>query len=97
MVKELYTRELEELEEPRLAADVKEIEGAIGILTQAGFHPLRNGNGSILLKDAETLERPERVAVALVQAGYPPSRLVVERGDLESYFLKLVGGEKEAK
>ena len=96
VVNELYTRELEELENPRLAVDVNDIDGALAALTKVGFNPRRNSHNSILLKDSPALEHPEQVAVALVQAGFPPSRLVIERGDLESYFLKLVGAEKEA-
>jgi ABC-2 type transport system ATP-binding protein len=95
MVKELYTRELEDLEETRLAVDVVNTEGAINALQKIGFNPRLNGNNSILLKDTGALEHPEKVATALVQAGFPPSRLVIERSDLESYFLKLVGAAKE--
>ncbi len=96
MVKELYTRELEDLEEPRLAVDVRDMEGAVTALKKTGFTPHPNGNNSILLKDTVALEHPEQVAAALVQAGFPPYRLVIERSDLESYFLKLVGAAKEA-
>lgn len=95
MVKELYTRELEELEEARLAVDVRNAEGAVTALKKLGYSPRLNGNNSILLKDVVALERPEQVATELVQAGFPPSRLVIERSDLESYFLKLVRAAKE--
>ncbi|HTY81307.1 MAG TPA: ABC transporter ATP-binding protein [Dehalococcoidales bacterium] len=95
MVKELYTRELADLEEPRLAADVGNAGGAISALVKRGFAAYPNGNHTILFKDAIAIERPEQVAAALVQEGFPPSRLVIERIDLESYFLKLVGAAKE--
>jgi ABC-2 type transport system ATP-binding protein len=98
MVKELYTHELEELEEPRLAVDVKDTAPAIAALQKSGFSPRMDGaNHALVLKDALALRHPDRIATLLVQAGFPPSRLVVESGDLESYFLKLVGAEKEAK
>jgi ABC-2 type transport system ATP-binding protein len=95
MVKELYTRELQELEEPGLAVDVRDREGAMNALKKTGFNPRLNGNNSILLKDTAALEHPEQVSIVLVQAGFPPYRLVIEHSDLEAYFLKLVGAAKE--
>jgi ABC-2 type transport system ATP-binding protein len=37
------------------------------------------------------MQHPDVVATLLVHAGSPPSRLVIEQGDFESYFLELVG------
>jgi ABC-2 type transport system ATP-binding protein len=96
MVKELYTGELEELEEPRLTIDVKDTAPAIAELKKSGFNPRLDGNNALVIRDAGALNHPDIIAKLLVQAGFPPTRLVIERGDLESYFLKLVGAEKEA-
>ena len=41
------------------------------------------------------MQHPDKVATLLVEAGCPPTRLVVEQGDLESYFLELVGMKEE--
>jgi len=38
---------------------------------------------------------PDRVATLLVHAGCPPTRLAVEEEDLESYFLRIVGGDDD--
>jgi ABC-2 type transport system ATP-binding protein len=98
MIRELYTRELEELEEPRLAVDVKDMSSAVGALQKSGLSPRLDAAGTtLIMKDDLALSHPDRIATILVQAGFPPSRLVVERGDLESYFLKLVGADKEVK
>ena len=98
LIKELYTGELEELEEPRLAVDVKDATAAIAALQRNGLTPSLNPDGiTLLMKDELALNHPDRIATLLVQGGFPPTRLVVERGDLESYFLKLVGGDKETK
>jgi ABC-2 type transport system ATP-binding protein len=43
------------------------------------------------------MQHPEKIATLLVEAGCPPSRLVVEQRDLESYFLQLVGVKEENK
>jgi ABC-2 type transport system ATP-binding protein len=98
MIKELYTRELEELEEPRLAIDVKDTASAMAVLQKNGLYPTLDPSATtLLMKDGLALNHPDRVATILVQAGFPPTRLVVESGDLESFFLKLVGAEKEVK
>jgi ABC-2 type transport system ATP-binding protein len=97
LIKELYTGELEELEEPHLAVNVKDTALAIAALQKSGLTPQLDGANTMIMKDEMVVNHPDKVAFLLVQAGFPPTRLVVERGDLESYFLKLVGADKEAK
>jgi ABC-2 type transport system ATP-binding protein len=43
------------------------------------------------------MQNPDEIATLLVKAGCPPSRLVVEQKDLESYFLGLVGAKEGYK
>jgi ABC-2 type transport system ATP-binding protein len=95
LVKELYAKELEELEEPRLAVDVADPPAALTELRKREITAAVTANKTIISTDKTAVDHPERIAALLVQAGLPPARLVVERGDLESYFLKLVGAEKE--
>jgi ABC-2 type transport system ATP-binding protein len=97
LVKELYAVELEALEEPRLAVEAAPAEQALDTLARAGLAFRTDGNGSLVSADREAVAHPDRVAALLVMAGIPLTRLAVERGDLESYFLKLVGADKEAK
>ncbi len=54
-------------------------------------------DGSIELKSATAIERPDEISSLLVKAGTPPTQLVVEEEELEQYFLRLVGmhGEKQ--
>ena len=47
------------------------------------------------MSDKESVQNPEKIATLLVEAGCPPSRLVVEQKDLESYFLGLVGVKED--
>jgi ABC-2 type transport system ATP-binding protein len=48
-------------------------------------------DGSIELKNASSVERPEDINSLLVNAGAPPTQLMVEEEELEQYFLRLVG------
>jgi ABC-2 type transport system ATP-binding protein len=96
LVKEIDTAELAEQEDQRLVVNIHDAGVALSALGKAGITASSNGRDTLIITNKETLRHPEKVATILVQAGAPPSRLSVEQGDLESYFLKLVG-MKEAK
>jgi ABC-2 type transport system ATP-binding protein len=91
LVKELDVGELADQEEPYLAVSVRDKDAAIDILKQAGIIAVPDTDGSLIITDKKTVRHPDEVATILVQAGCPPTRLATERGDLESYFLELVG------
>jgi ABC-2 type transport system ATP-binding protein len=94
LVKELDAAELTGQEKQRLAVDVRDTGAAMLALRRAGIMGRPDGNNSLYISDKQTMQQPEKVATLLVEAGVPPTRLVVEQGDLESYFLRLVGLEK---
>jgi ABC-2 type transport system ATP-binding protein len=96
LVKELDARELAEQEEQRLMVDVRDTLTARSILEKAGIAVKTNDKKSLTITNKEIMQNPDKIATLLVQAGCPPTRLVIEQQDLESYFLGLVG-LKEAK
>jgi ABC-2 type transport system ATP-binding protein len=95
LVKEIDAEKLPEQEDQRLAVDVRDIGAAQLALAKAGIATTSDGRSTLVITGKETLKHPEEVATILVQAGYPPSRLIIEKADLESYFLKLVGMKEE--
>jgi ABC-2 type transport system ATP-binding protein len=97
LVKELDARELAEQEEQHLAVDVHDTDAALSTLRKAGIMARLNGKDSLVITDKPGMQPPDRIATLLVEAGCPPTRLVVEQGDLESYFLGLVGMKDEKK
>ena len=97
LVKELYAGELAEQEEQRLAVDVRDTGAALSVLGKAGITARPGENSSLVITDKLAVQYPDRIAMLLVEAGLPPTRLVVEQGDLESYFLGLVGLKEEKK
>ena len=48
-------------------------------------------DGTLELTYLRSLEHPDDIASLLVQAGVPPTKVLVEEEDLEQYFLRLVG------
>jgi ABC-2 type transport system ATP-binding protein len=91
LIKEFEASELADMEQPRLLADVRDCDGAMAALKSAGITALPESNGSLVFTDEHSVQHPDEIAAALVRAGYPPTRLVTEQEDLESYFLNLVG------
>jgi ABC-2 type transport system ATP-binding protein len=97
LLKELNANELAEQEEQRLAVDVNDTVAALSALGKAGIAARLDGKNSLIITDKPTMQHPDKVATLLVEAGCPPTRLVVEQRDLESYFLGLVGMKEEKK
>ena len=97
LIKEFDAGELIEQEQPRLEVDVGDTDAALAALAKAGIAARMDGGRSLAITDEQAMQHPDEVATLLVQAGSPPTRLVVEREDLESYFLGLVGLKDEEK
>jgi ABC-2 type transport system ATP-binding protein len=97
LVKEINTEELAKQQEQRLIIGVHNIEAARAALAKAGIAARSDGQDELVITDKNMMRHPDEAATLLVQAGSPPSKLVIEQGDLESYFLKLVGLKEEKK
>ena len=95
LVKEITAEDLAEQEEQRLIVDVKDVGSALSALGKAGFAARSDGRNTLIITDKNAMQHPEEISTVLVQASCPPSRIVIERGDLESYFLNLVGVKEE--
>jgi ABC-2 type transport system ATP-binding protein len=88
LVQELDAESLERLRLPRLEVQARDLRAAQAALSQAGYE-VEAINGALLVDQVRAVEEPDRVAAILVQAGTPPTRLAVQREDLESHFLRL--------
>jgi ABC-2 type transport system ATP-binding protein len=87
----------------RLEVGAQDLVRAEWALREAGFQACDTAGGSVqadsqvlAVEDVRALEHPELVAVALVRAGEPPTRIAVVEEDLETYFLRLVSSTAAA-
>jgi ABC-2 type transport system ATP-binding protein len=96
LLQEINVDELQKNRRRRLIIRARDTEVARQILIAAGHPAAISPDGSIELKSTEDIDHPEAIASLLVQAGFPPTQLVVEEEELEQYFLRLVGMEGEA-
>jgi ABC-2 type transport system ATP-binding protein len=91
LLQEMDIAELERNRRSRLLVRARDLETARRVLTAAGYPGKILPDGILELNQTTAIERPEDIASLLVQAGTPPSRLLVEEEELEQYFLRLVG------
>jgi ABC-2 type transport system ATP-binding protein len=91
LLQELNTDELERNRKRRLLLRARDVESAHRALIAAGQPAEILQDGTIELKNASSVERPDDINRLLVQAGTPPTQLMVEEEELEQYFLRLVG------
>jgi ABC-2 type transport system ATP-binding protein len=93
LIQELSISELERDRKRLLVLAVRQPALARTALEAAGYTPLLQADGAIVLENASAIDAPDMIASLLVQAGAPPTRLMVEEEELEQYFLRLVGLE----
>jgi ABC-2 type transport system ATP-binding protein len=93
LLQELNTDELEQNRKRRLLLRARDVESAYQVLIAAGQPAEIFQDGTIELKNASSVEHPDDINRLLVNAGTPPTQLMVEEEELEQYFLRLVGME----
>ena len=97
LLQEMAVAEMERNRRRRLLVRAGNLETARQILSNAG-HPGEILPGGILeLNQAAAIEHPDEIASLLVNAGTPPTQLLVEEEELEDYFLRLVGSIGDKK
>jgi ABC-2 type transport system ATP-binding protein len=97
MLREMDEAGLEHNRRRRLLLRARDIERARQALSVAGYPGKSMADGRLALDQPSVLERPDDIASLLVQAGAPPTELLVEEEELEDYFLRLVGANGDRK
>jgi ABC-2 type transport system ATP-binding protein len=91
LLQELRSEELARQVRRWLSVGTRDDAAAFETLRDAGLGPQIDHERGLVLLDKRAVDAPDDVATLLVAAGVPPIRLVVEREDLETYFLRTVG------
>jgi ABC-2 type transport system ATP-binding protein len=91
LLQELDRSELEQNRRRRLLLRARDLAATHATLNAAGYPATQISDGTLELRDAFAIERPDDIATLLVQAGAPPMQLWVEEEGLEDYFLRLIG------
>ena len=93
LIRELNADELARLLNKKLVVDARDRESVRLKLLGDGYSVSLSKDGSLEMTGKEVIDHPEYIANILVQAGLPPTLLKVEEEDLESYFLRTIGGK----
>lgn len=96
LLQELDSTELENNRRRRLLVRARDTSLACAALANAGHPAGLLADGSLQLTGPASITHPDDVATLLVQAGAPPTQLIVEEEELEAYFLRMVGMEGES-
>lgn len=97
LLQEMDVAELERNRRRRLLVRAREIETTQRVLSAAGYPGELLPGGTLELNQTTAIEHPDEIASLLVQAGTPPTQLLVEEEELEQYFLRLVGSNGDKK
>jgi ABC-2 type transport system ATP-binding protein len=93
LLQELDIDELERKRQRRLVLRARDVPAAQRALAAAGQPAEMLRDGSMVLESAAAVEHPDEINRLLVQAGAPPTQVLVEEEELEPYFLRLVGAD----
>ncbi len=97
LIQEMDVAELEHNRRRLLLVRARDTERAQRVLSTAGYLAEILPGGLLELNQIAAIEHPDDVASLLVQAGTPPTQLLVEEEELEPYFLRLVGSNGDKK
>jgi len=90
-------QEMEALRQKCLKVKTHDLEKTKQIFENNGYPFVISEEGILELNIPEAIFFPDKVATLLVNSGHPPTLLVVEEEDLETFFLRVIkikGGEK---
>lgn len=92
LLQELDAGQLNDLRKKRLLINARDNVSLKRFLADQNYPAESSEEGHCALSDPKAIANPDNIARMLVQAGIPPIFLKVEEEDLESYFLRIIGG-----
>ena len=100
LIREVESKELDQYLEKKLLISGRNNKAMKEVLSNNGYKVnfnsgLENNSCSLELIDTKSVESPEEIVTLLVNAGYPPKMLTVEKEDLENYFLRILSDHNE--
>ena len=96
LIEGISTNILNALLDQQLIVDTLDNQSARSSLENAGYLSKINSHGLIEINNEHAIQNPDEISRLLVDNGFPPTKLMVQEKDLESYFLKTIekGGER---
>ena len=95
LIREVESKDLDKCLEKKLWVSGSNNKAIKAVLSNNGYQvnfksDLENNSSYLELVDIKSVESSEEIATLLVNVGYPPKILTVEKEDLENYFLRIL-------
>jgi ABC-2 type transport system ATP-binding protein len=90
LVHESSVMEMELLRKNCLRVKANDLSGAKNTLIKNGYTLSFPNEEIIEIYGPDALDNPDKIAILLVNSGYPPTLLAVEEEDLETFFLRVI-------
>ena len=94
LIEDLDKDKLTQFRMQQLEVQTRDSTLAMQTLQAAGYAINSNGHDSIYLTDPSAIDRPEDIAVLLVNANVPPVKLALKQQNLEEHFMHLTGAKQ---
>jgi ABC-2 type transport system ATP-binding protein len=91
LIQEMDLVEMERCRRRRLLVRTRDTQAGRAVLAGAGYAAAVTDDGGLEVQADGAIQNPDSIATLLVNAGHPPTQLLVELEDLEHYFLRLIG------
>ena len=95
LIREVESKDLDKYLEKKLWVSGSNNKAIKAVLSNNGYQvnfksDLENNSSYLELIDTKSVEFSEEIATLLVNAGYPPKIMTVEKEDLENFFLRIL-------
>ena len=95
LIREVESKDFDKCLEKKLWVSGSNNKAIKAVLSNNGYQvnfksDLENNSSYLELVDIKSVESSEEIATLLVNVGYPPKILTVEKEDLENYFLRIL-------
>ncbi len=95
LVQEIESINLNQRLHRHLLIHTKDNNAALSKLLSAEYAAKMNDKGHIEIFNQLAIEHPDQISHFLVYNGFPPTKLIVEEENLESYFLRVIQKKEE--
>ncbi|MFN8206714.1 MAG: ABC transporter ATP-binding protein [Bacteroidales bacterium] len=93
LIRELDTNQLDQFCNKQLLLDAVDRDAMKNLFASKGIVLEEAGEECLQTADAYAVAHPDEIASLMVQSGIPPTLLKVEKEDLESFFLRIIGSK----
>jgi ABC-2 type transport system ATP-binding protein len=90
LIQDMTIEQLHQMRHRSLLVNARNRDAAKKILIDNGYSINQTKEGNLELIDEQAFQKPDLISALLTEGGCPPTMIVTEEEDLESYFLRTI-------